>query len=167
MIIGTNISSTALTGVCIKIGVSRRFIPAITAVIVSTPATKEIRMRLREGREEDCFMRRRPQISPEISAKLPVATKCMTMPMTPLCALTVSPCTTETTAVIASPHHGPKHTEAKKMGTSAGSYSRNIAAGRSGKWMRYTSTTARAQSIAQAVSLRRGKLMFFMVSTAF
>ncbi len=44
---------------------------------------------------------------PQIKVQLPVATMCITIPITPLPALTVEPCINETTIVNINPAIGP------------------------------------------------------------
>ena len=84
--------------------------------------------------------------------------------MGPLPALTVTPCTMHTTPASPSPAHGPYRKVPIRMGTSAGSYSRNGAAGMSGKWMRATSSTASAASMPRVA--RRSVFCFVFVFMA-
>ena len=86
---------------------------------------------------------------------------CITMPIMPLCALTVKPCMKQTTTVSSSPASGPYAKAQMRIGISAGSYSRNAAAGISGKCITATSTMEIAPSIAIETSCLVEILLFF------
>ena len=82
-IIGSSISLTASTGVPMKIGVKIRFMIHISPAISTMPARCPGRICLKS--------RSLRVISPSATTNAPVATMCMTMPIQPLPALTVSP----------------------------------------------------------------------------
>lgn len=65
---------------------------------------------------------------------------------------------------ITSPADGPNSIVPISTGTSAMSYSRNGAEGKSGNLMKYTDTTATAASIAMTVIFRRFCLELFFMS---
>ena len=96
----------------------------LTAAIASVPSTRPIARR--RGRTLRCVN------TPTISTSTPEETICITAPTQPL-PPSINACTTETAVSTESPHNGPNSTVTNNTGTSAISYSKNGAAGISGK----------------------------------
>ena len=151
-----SILTTASTPVPIKIPVNTRLSGIITSVISTEPTASPAAMPFLPP----IFL----YIRPDARTSTPDAQKCMRKPIMWLDELTVSAWIAEVMSRITSPADGPNSIVPMSTGTSAMSYSRNGAEGKSGNLMKYTDTTATAASIAMTVILRRFCLEFFFMS---
>lgn len=135
-IIGNNIAITASLGVPMNIGVRKILKNIIAPIHTISPITQLTISPL--------VVLRNLYISPATIVNPPVAKRCINIPIIPPDADTVVPCIMQARSAVMNPAAGPKANVDMNIGTSARSYSRNVAAGKIGKCIINASITAKA-----------------------